>query len=142
MSLYQVLDTAIKIDGAAKGNVQVINRELGGLQIIAQNGFNQAFLQLFELVRIDHPTSCARAFRSRQRVVIPDISKDALCAPYYTICKANGFQAVQSTPIVGRNNFVKGILTTFFENVHHLSEEGAKGLDDCASELARLIVEP
>ena len=141
MSLLQVLDQAIKMDGATKGNVQLVNPLLGELQWVVQRGFNPSFVQTFEHVRLDESTSCARSARYLRRVIIPDITGDLLFAPYLTICRENGFQAMQSTPIIGEDGLLKGVFTTHFPEPHHLSDKASRALDDCASRLARLIVE-
>jgi len=141
MSLLRVLDEAIKIDGAAKGNVQLLNRAVGGLQHTVQRGFDPSFLQTFALVRVDDPTSCARALRYQRRVIIPDVTKDLLSGPYLSICKANGFQALQSTPIIGEDGLVKGVFSTHFAKAHHLSDIASSALDACAFEMARLLAE-
>jgi hypothetical protein len=139
MSLLQVLDKAIKIDGAAKGNVQLVDRELGRLQMVVQRGFDLPFLQLFEFVRPDDPTCCARAFRYQRRVIIPDVAEDLLSGPYLSICRENNFQAAQSTPIIGEDGLLKGVFSTYFPKAHHLSHAASTALDDCASEMARII---
>ena len=141
LSLLRVLDEAIKIDGAAKGNVQLLNRAVGGLQHTVQRGFDSSFLQMFALVRVDDPTSCARALRYQHRVIIPDITKDLLSGPYLSICKANGFQALQSTPIIGEDGLIKGVFSTHFAKTHHLSDTASRALDVCAFEMARLVAE-
>ena len=141
MALLRVLDKAIKIDGAAKGNVQLFNRALCGLQFVVQRGFDPSFLHIFGLIRVDDPTACARACRYQRRVIIPDISKDLLSGPYLSICRANGFLAVQSTPIIGEDGLVKGVFSTHFAEAHHLSDHASRELDDCALEMARLITE-
>jgi len=140
MSLLQVLDKAIKLDGAAKGNVQLVDRELGRLQMVVQRGFDLPFLQLFEFVRPDDPTCCARAFRYQRRVLIPDVAEDLLSGPYLSICRENNFQAAQSTPIIGEDGLVKGVFSTYFPKAHHLSGTASAALDDCASEMARIIM--
>lgn len=94
-SLLQVLDEAMQIDGATRGNIHLANPVDGGLQMIVHRGFNPAFVQTFAHMRTDEPTSCARAIRYRHRVIIPDIARDLLFGPYLTICHENGFQAVQ-----------------------------------------------
>lgn len=141
MSLLHILDEAIKIDGAAKGDVQLLNCALGGLQIVVQRGFDPSFLQLFQLVRVDDPSACGRAFRYQRRVIIPDITKDTHFSPYLSIARANGFQAVQSTPIIAEDGQVKGVFSTHFTGVHHLSDEASRALDNCASKMAQLISE-
>lgn len=141
MSLLHILDVAIKIDGATKGDIQLFNRALGGLQIVAQRGFDPSFLQLFQLVRVDDPSACGRAFRYQRRVIIPDITTDSDFNPYLSIANASGFRAVQSTPIIAEDGQVKGVFSTHFANVHQLSDEASEALDNCASKMAQLITE-
>ena len=140
-SLLQVLDEAIKIDEAAKGNIQLVNPIHGGLQMVIHRGFARSFVQNFESVRTDDPSSCARAARYHRRVIIPDVTRDLSYGPYLTICRENGFQAVQSTPIIGEDGLLKGVFSTHFPKAHHLSDKASRALDNCASKLARLIVE-
>lgn len=138
-SILEALNTAIEVDHAAKGNVQVLDRARGALEIVAHRGFDSSFLQLFQAVRADEPSACSRALLLRRRVAIHDITEDPLFWPYLSISQANGFRAVQSTPIIGSAGSVIGILSTHFATVHHLSEAGGVALDDCAARLARLI---
>lgn len=138
-SLMDILDTAIKVDGAAKGNLQLFNQLFGGLGIVAQRGFNLPFLQLFNLVRADDPCPCGRAFRHKRRIIIPDITTDLLYWPYRSIARANGYQAVQSTPIIGMDGSVKGILSTHFQDIHYFSIKAMVALDDCARRIARVL---
>lgn len=140
-SLLQVLDEAMQIDGATRGNIHLANPVDGGLQMVVHRGFNPSFVQTFAHMRADEPTSCARAIRYRRRVIISDIARDLLFGPYLTICRENGFQAVQSTPIIGEDGLIKGVFSTHFPKAHHLSEKASMALDDCASKMARLIVE-
>ena len=139
VSLLRVLDKAIKCDEATKGNVQLVDRALGRLQMVVQRGFDKSFLQLFEFVRPDDPTCCARAFRYQRRVIIPDVAADLLSGPYLSICRENNFQAAQSTPIMGKDGLLKGVFSTYFPKAHHLSNDASMALDDCASELAQII---
>src|SRR5689334_22891684 len=97
--VLEIVDSAIKAVGALSGNIQLFNPKNRALQIIAHRGFDHTFLQLFENVHADEPSACGRSFRNRCRVMIPDIAKDPLFSPYLSVAKANGFRAVQSTPI-------------------------------------------
>jgi hypothetical protein len=45
--IEQLLNTAIAVDGATKGNVQLFNPLVNGLQIVTQRGFDVQFLQQF-----------------------------------------------------------------------------------------------
>jgi GAF domain-containing protein len=138
-SLLEILDAAIKMDGAVKGNVQLVNPVRDGLQIAVQRGFDQSFLQLFELVRADEPSACGRAFRSKQRVMIPDIMEDVFFGPYLSAASNAGYRAVQSTPIIAADGSVKGVFSTHYPGAHKLSPEVKMALDDCASKMAELI---
>ena len=137
--LQQLLTAVITADGASKGNVQLFNPYLDGLQIVAQYGFDKSFLQQFEIVRWDEPTACGRAYRFGQRVVITDISVDRFYAPYLSIALASGYRAVQSTPIIRTDGSVIGILSTHFLETHAWSDTAQGELDHSASKIAALV---
>jgi GAF domain-containing protein len=140
-SLLNIVDAAIVECGAIKGNVQLLDKERGALYIAVQRGFDAAFMQLFQFVRVDEPSACGRAFRQRQRVVIQDIMTDLFFAPYVSIARANGFQSVQSTPILANSGNVLGVLSTHFAQANQYSEKMAGPLDRYASKMATLISE-
>jgi|GEM_PF-1837175 GAF domain-containing protein len=135
-----LLDTARRLDGTDKGNIQLFNPVYQGLQIIVQRGFALPFLQQFEVVRIDEPSACGRAFRHGQRVMISDINNDVLYMPYRSIAKASGYQAVQSTPLAGKDGSIIGVLSTHGAEPHKWECASLQGLDLCAVELSRLIL--
>src|SRR5689334_10438108 len=116
-TLLEILDDAIEADGAAKGNVQLFNSVLGGLEIVAQRGFDESFLETFRIVRADEPSACGRALRFKRRVVISGIRADLFYSPYLTVAAEAGYRAVQSTPIVAKDGVAIGILSTHFANV-------------------------
>ena len=138
-AVLEILDSAIKAVQAVSGNVQLFNPKNRALQIIAHRGFDHAFLQLFENVHADEPSACGRAFRNRCRVMISDITKDPLFSPYVSVARANGFCAVQSTPIFAPDRLAIGMLSTHFAEVHHLSDEEEIVLDSHAAKISRLI---
>ena len=139
--LQGLLNAAITADGASKGNVQLFNPYLDGLQIVAHHGFDKSFLQQFGLVRWDEPTACGRAYRFGLRIVIPDISVDHFYAPYLSIARASGYRAVQSTPIVQLDGSVIGVLSTHFPHSHDWSETAQRELDHSASKVAASVLE-
>jgi len=71
--------------------------------------------------------------------MISDIAKDPLFSPYLSVARANGFCAVQSTPIFARDRSAIGMLSTHFAEVHHLSDEDKIALDHHAARISRLI---
>ena len=139
--LQELLNAVITADGASKGNVQLFNPYLDGLQIVAHHGFDKPFLQQFGIVRWDEPTACGRAYRFGLRVVIPDISLDRFYAPYRSIAQASGYRAVQSTPIIQPGGSVIGVLSTHFPHSHEWSETAQRALDHSASKVAASVSE-
>jgi GAF domain-containing protein len=137
--VQQLLNAAMMSDGASKGNVQLFNPYVDGLQIVAHHGFDKPFLQRFGTVRWDEPTACGRAYRYGVRVVIPDISVDRLYAPYLSIAQASGYRAVQSTPIIQSGGSVIGVLSTHFGHAHAWTDTAQSALDHSAANVAALV---
>ena len=140
-SVLQILDAAIEMDGAVKGNVQLFDPALDALRIVGQRGFDSAFLELFGVVRADDFCVCGRSFRHKRRVVCHDISADRLFRPYLSTTSANGVRAVQSTPVIDHDGRVRGVISTHFSEVRMLTERAGKALDHFASEMAALFRE-
>jgi len=136
-----MLDVAMEAGGASKGNVQVFDPLLNGLEIIAQRGFDQRFLQTFRVVQIDMPSICARALRFKRRVMVSDVRDDLLFWPYLSIAEEAGFCAVQSTPILAKNGSVKGVFSTHFAQPHRFTRRTTEVLDDCAEKMAEMMTE-
>jgi len=136
---HQLLDAAIASDGSPKGNIQLFNPNVSALQIVAQRGFDIAFLQQFEFVRFDEPSACGRAFRLGRRVMIPDIHKDRVYMPYLSIAQSSGYRAVQSTPIIRSDGVVIGVLSTHFAQTHEWSDAAQRALDNYADQMAALV---
>jgi len=140
MIVTDILQAAIGATGAAFGNVQIFDPRHGGLEIVAQLGFPQEFLDLFARVTPAGPssTACARAFRQGRRVMIPDVELDLEFEPYRPIARTCGFKAVQSTPIM-QDGRVVGVLSTHFAERTELPPESAQLLDRYAAVIARLM---
>src|SRR6185369_16553448 len=69
--LQEMLDVAIEISGAEKGNIQLVDGATGGLTMIAQHGFDPPFLNFFA----DRTpfSACGRAIETQQRVIVEDV---------------------------------------------------------------------
>ena len=139
--IEQILHTTIVVDGAAKGNVQIFNPLVNGLQIVTHRGFDVQFLQQFEIVQADEPSACGRAFRLGRRVMISDITVDRPYQPYLSIAESSGYRAVQSTPILNSDHSVIGVLSTHFPDTHVWSKEAERALDEYASKIGDAITQ-
>ena len=112
--LDEMLDAAIALQKADFGVIQLCDPETGVLRIVAQRGFSADFLGHFASVGVNDDSACGRAFREASRVIIEDIEKDRGHLPHLAIATREGYRAVQSTPIHGRDGSVLGMLSTHF----------------------------
>lgn len=136
--LDEVLKATIALQNADFGNVQLYNRETKALEIVAQSGFHQEFLDYFSTVR-EVSSACGRALELRERVIIEDVLTDPGFEPHRQIAASAGFRAVQSTPLFGRNGEPLGMLSTHFRRPHRPSERELRFTDLYARQAAELI---
>src|SRR5262249_52457573 len=100
--LDSILDTAIAVSGADKGNVQLFDRESGALKIEVQRGFDRPFLEFSAIVRSGESAACGNSMRVAERTVVPDVENSQLFAgtPAQDVLLHAGVRAVQSTPLL------------------------------------------
>jgi ANTAR domain/GAF domain len=108
-----VLDFALTLLHAERGNVQLADPAAGTLKIVAQRGFGQEFVEYFAAVTDDR-SACGRAAQQHAQVVITDVTTDPGFTPHREIALASGFRAVQSTPLVNRAGHLVGIISTHY----------------------------
>jgi ANTAR domain-containing protein/GAF domain-containing protein len=111
--LDEVLEFALTVLRAGRGNVQLADPATGVLRIGAQCGFGSEFLEYFA-VATDDGSACGRAAQQHAQVVITDVTTDPGFAPHRDIALASGFRAVQSTPLVNRAGHLVGMLSTHY----------------------------
>jgi hypothetical protein len=111
--LDRALAGALFLLGADRGNVQVLDPATGSLQIVAQHGFDDAFLDYFAAVT-DDSSACGRAAAERTQTVIADVSIDPRFAAHRDIAAASGFRAVQSTPLTDYADRVLGVMSIHY----------------------------
>jgi transcriptional regulator with GAF, ATPase, and Fis domain len=136
--LEEVLNATIELQNADFGNVQLYNPEDQALEIVAQRGFQQEFLDYFSNVREDG-AACGRALQRRERVIIEDTEADAGFEPHRQIAAAAGFRAVQSTPLFSRSGEPLGVLSTHFRRPHRPLERELRLTDLYVMQAAELI---
>jgi hypothetical protein len=111
--LDEVLEFALTLLHAQRGNVQLADPATGALMIAAQRGFGPEFLEYFATVT-DDGSACGRAAQQHAQVVITDVATDPGFAPHQDIALASGFCAVQSTPLVNGAGHLVGMLSTHY----------------------------
>jgi GAF domain-containing protein len=116
----QALDNVLSLARAEQGNVQLLDPASGALKIIAQHGFDAAFLDHFAVVD-DDSSACGRAAGHGAQLVITDVISDLGFQPHRDIAAASGFRAVQSTPLLGWAGHVVGVVSTHYPRPYGLS---------------------
>jgi PAS domain S-box-containing protein len=136
--LEEVLNATIALQGADFGNVQLYNAKTQALEIVAQSGFGQDFLDHFACVN-ESGAACGRALERGERVIIEDVLTDPDFAPHRAIAAAAGFRAVQSTPLFSRSGELLGMVSTHFRQPHRPSERELRSTDLYARQASELI---
>ena len=138
-ALHKVLEVAVSLLKADKGNVLLFEEEKNVLRVATSIGFSKEFIEQFGSLPSDSSTACARAFRRRERVVVEDIQRDPEFQKLGPQTLSYGFQAVQSTPLRGRNGRLIGVLSTQYERPFRPSEEDLQSLDLYIQEAERVF---
>src|SRR5262249_37884809 len=132
-----VLHVAIEISGADKGNVQLLEHDPNVLRLAAQSGFEDSFVEFFECVS-GEDTACGVALRTKQRVIVEDITKSEIYAGEHSLeaMRTADVLAVQSLPLLSSIGNVLGIISVHFTNAHRPSEQELRLMDLLARQTA------
>ena len=129
--LQQIVQVAVALTGADKGNLQLREPRSGALKIAAHHGFDHPFLEFFATVREDEGASCGRALRDGGRIVVEDVTRSEIFAgqPSLNVLLAENVRAVQSTPLVSTSGSVLGMISTHFSHPHRPTEREFRLID-------------
>ena len=114
----KVLEGALSLGGADRGNLQLVNPATGSLVIVAEHGFGAEFLEYFAVVDDDR-SACGRAAKRHAQTVIVDVTTDPGFAPHRAIAAASDFRAVQSTPVIDGAGRLIGVVSTHHRRPHY-----------------------
>jgi GAF domain-containing protein len=116
--LSHALLESIEALGATKGNIQLYDREAGGLVIRSQMGFGEDFLAKFRVVTTGDDCACSHALRSGQQIICRNVFTDDRFQGLRRIFLQEGLAAVISTPLIGGKGEVVGMLSDHFSRPH------------------------
>src|SRR5690349_5824978 len=135
--LRDVLKVAIEISGAHKGNIQLLDREASKLNLIAQTGFDEPFVEFFESV-ISDDTASGVALRTKQRVIVEDVTNSEIYGGKHSLeaMREADVLAVQALPLLSSTGNVLGIISVHFGHAHRPSEQELRLLDVLARQTA------
>jgi CheY-like chemotaxis protein len=137
--LNAVLTAAITVTEADFGNVQLVQTQDGALRIVAQQGFSSEFLNFFRYVKMDK-SACSAALRERSRVIVRDVTRSRVYTePARRAMLSANARACQSTPVVGLDGRVLGIISTHFRVPHRPTRQQLALIDTLARTVAGLI---
>jgi PAS domain S-box-containing protein len=136
-NLTVIVDIAVAITGADKGNLQLLDPTTRALTIAAQRGFEEPFLNFFASVR-DDASACAAAMRTGQRVIVEDVRESEIFTgqPSKEVLIDAGVCAVISTPLLASSGNLLGMISTHFAKLHRPRERELHLLDLLARQTA------
>src|SRR5688572_15939677 len=136
--LDAIMDAAITITGAQKGNLQLYEAKTGELRIATHRGFDEPFLKFFGVITDKEAAACSAALRSSERVIVEDVEQSEIFAGQASLTElleAN-VRAVQSTPLISSSGKIFGTISTHFRLRHRPSERDLRLLDLLARQTA------
>jgi PAS domain S-box-containing protein len=111
--LEEVLTAIIALHRADFGMAHQVDPDSGELVVVAHRDVPEALLRHFSRIG-DEESIATRAMARRERVMVEDVLADPRLAPHRTAAAAAGVRGVQSTPLVGREGEVLGVISTMF----------------------------
>jgi PAS domain S-box-containing protein len=137
-SLQKILQTAMTIAHADKGNLQILDRQSGVLQIAAESGFSKPFLKFFHNVSSDDFSACAVAMREAKYTIVEDITRSDIFAgqPSLDALLAAGVRAVHSVPLISTAGTLVGILSVHHSQPHRSVQREVGFMDLLARQAA------
>ncbi len=135
--LREILNVAIEITGADKGNIQLLNQDSNTLRLVTQSGFDDPFLELFECGD-NGDSACGVALQSKQRVVVENVNNSEIYVgkPALDAMRNADVLAVESVPLISSAGKAIGIISTHFSNEHRPSEQELRLMDLLARQTA------
>ncbi|HEX6790157.1 MAG TPA: PAS domain-containing protein [Candidatus Krumholzibacteria bacterium] len=135
--MEEILHAAIAFTNADFGSIQLID-ENECLYFAVRFGFDHAFLNRFQTVRAGDPTTCAAAMRTKERVIVEDVTRSELFRgqPSLEALLECGIRAVQSTPLISSTGVLIGLISTHYRRPTRPDERSLRWLDLLARQAA------
>lgn len=135
----KLLDASLELLQADFGTVQLYDSKTATLEILAQRGFSQEFLDHFRRVKVGDGSACALALASGNRVIIEDVRVDPRYEPHRATAASAGYRAVQSTPLLDYRNQPLGMLSTHWRDPYRPNDRVLQMLDLYARQAGDMI---
>jgi hypothetical protein len=140
--LPQIVDLAVRLTGADKGNIQLIDPSTETLVLAVSRGFERPFLDHFGRVSPSSRTICGMALATRQRVIIEDIDGSGIFDGRPTALEAMQaaeVRAVHAFAIVSRSGRRWGVINLHWRRQYPETDYDTTLLDHLAEETAEFL---
>lgn len=139
-ALTKILQKAITITSADKGNLQILDPLSCTMSIKVHAGFSVQFLQFFE--DLNHRTAgCQTASICLERVVVEDVRRSPLFmgTKVLQVLLEAGVEAMQSTPLITKDRYLVGMISTHYRIPTHPTKAQLRLMDELAEMAAEFI---
>lgn len=123
--LPEVLDSVITMQRAASGVIMLHDPEADDLYLAASVGLDDTYLKAVGRVARG-VGACGQAMALLEPVIVADVERSDIFAPYLGAARAAGYRAVYSSPLISRRGRLIGTLATYFPGVHRPSERDVR----------------
>jgi PAS domain S-box-containing protein len=137
----QILDAAIELMAADAASVQMLAQDGQTLTLLGWRNFHPDSAAHWQRITVDAGSTCARALRTNERVLVTDID----CCEFMAGTqdeqeyRRSGIRAVQSTPLQSRSGHALGMLSTHWRTPHRPTKDDFRLFDVLARQAADLI---
>jgi PAS domain S-box-containing protein len=139
-ALQAILETAVEVQNADFGSINLHDPENGVLVLRAHVGFREEVLPMVEALPPGPATgACGAAFHRGERVVVLDVETDPCFVPLRDFAHKLGFRSVHSTPISTRGGALLGVLSVHFRDRREPTMRDQQIADVCARHAADAI---
>jgi GAF domain-containing protein len=131
--ISEFLASIIDAAAADRGAVQLFDSTNHVLRIVAQDGFDDEFLNQFDSAGNNDHSACNEAMNWRSRIVVKDVGTDPLFSPHLRglLLRAK-IHSLQSTPLIGSSGEVVGVVSTHYSRPGTPSPDVLKHVDNLA----------
>jgi GAF domain-containing protein len=136
--LDDILEAAIEITRADRGNIQVLDPKSDMLILTSQRGFEEPFLNFFARVKRGEAAVCGTAMQNFERIVVEDITRSEIFEGQESlgVLLNAGVRAVQSTPLLSSGGVTLGMISTHYCAPHQSSERESRFMELLARQAA------
>ena len=130
-SLEAILDAAIEITNADKGNIQLLDPASNTLELIVQRGFEGRFIEFFARVGPGEASACAATMQTSGQIVVEDVTQSDIFAGQSSldVLLEAGVRAVHSTPLLNAAGDIIGMISTHFARPHRPTERQLRHIE-------------